>query len=45
MSRYVRYIVDNKQRLFGPHCTYATAYEDFNREVREQLMARWAKKP
>jgi hypothetical protein len=45
MARFVRYIIDNKQRLFGPHCPYAQAYEEFDRRVAEQAMAQWSRKP
>jgi hypothetical protein len=44
VGHFVRYILDNRQRLFGAQCTYAQAYDDYNRQVMAQLMAQWAPK-
>lgn len=44
VARYVKYLLDNKQRLFGPQCSYGEAYSDFNRTVMARLMAQWAPK-
>lgn len=45
VARFVRYIIDNKQRLFGPTCSYARQYNEFDRLVAERAMAQWAAKP